>query len=149
VLKIELDRIDGTVALSSLRPEKVSVCSDEAMIELRLSTDQDIELYFPALGGVVEDEWLVLAGEVLTQLAGMDNEVQRVSAEQCARSGYHSRYYEGELAYITLTRPDEAVLHYFGTGCNTEWDERFVRTDGQWVRANPSDPDAAPNHGTR
>ena len=149
MLKIELDRIDGTVALSSLRPEKVAVCSDEAMIELWLSADHDIELYFPAPGGAVEDEWLRLAGEVLTHLAGMDNEVQRVSAGECARSSYHSRYYEGELAYITLATPDVAVLHYFGTGCNTEWDERFVRTDGQWLRANPSEPGAAPEHGGR
>ena len=137
MLKIELNRIDGAVALSSLRPEKVSVCCDEAMIELQLSVDHDIELHFPAPEGAVEDEWLVLAGEVLTHLAGMDNEVQRMSAEECARSGYHGRYFEGELAYITLVRSDEAVLHYFGTGCNTEWDERFVRTNGQWVRAKP------------
>jgi hypothetical protein len=149
VLKIDLDRLDGTVALPSLRPEKVSVCGEEAMIELRLSADHDIELYFPAPGGAVEDEWLGLASGVLIHLAGMDNEVQRVSAEECARSGYHSRYYESELAYITLARPDVAVLHYFGTGCNTEWDERFVRNDGQWVRAKPSEPGAATDHVSR
>lgn len=146
MLKIELDRIDGTVALSSLRPEKVSVCCDDAMIELRLPGDHDIELYFPAPEGAVEDEWLRLACEVLTHLAGMDNEVQRISAEECAKSGYHSRYYEGELAYITLARSDEAILHYFGTGCNTEWDERFVRINGQWVRAKPAEPSPRPDH---
>ena len=149
MLKIALDRIDGTAALPSLRPEKVSVRGDEVLIELRLSADHDIELYFPAQGGAVEDGWLRLAGEVLTHLAGMDNEVQRVSAEECARTGYHSRYYEGELAYITLARPDVAVLHYFGTGCNTEWDERFVRTDGQWVRAKPFKPAGAPDPGAQ
>jgi hypothetical protein len=135
--------IDGTVALSSLRPENVSVCGDEAMIELRLSADHDIELYFLAPGGAVEPEWLALAGNVLTHLAGMDNEIQQVCAEECARSGYHSRNYEGELAYITLVSPDVAVLHYFGTGVNTEWDERFVRTDGQWVRAETAEQIAA------
>jgi len=149
VLKITLDRVDGTAALSSLRPERVSVRGDEAMIELQLSADHDIELYFPARGGAVEDEWLRLAGEVLTHLGGRDNEVQRVSAEECARSSYHSRYYDGELAYITLAKPDVAVLGYFGTGCNTQWDERFVRTDGQWVRAKPSEPGTALDHGGR
>jgi len=140
VPRVELDRIDGAVALSSLRPENVSVRGDEAMIELRLSADHDIELYFPTSGGAVEPEWLGLASDVLTHLAGMDNEVQRVSSEERARSGYHSRNYEGELAYITLAGSDVVVLHYFGTGVNTEWDERFVRTDGQWVRVKSAEP---------
>jgi hypothetical protein len=64
----------------------------------------------------------------------MDNDVQRVSALQWAGSRYPSSYFEGELAYITLGRPDEVVLHYFVIGCNSEWDERFVRSDGRWVR---------------
>jgi hypothetical protein len=140
VLRVELNRIDGTGALPSLRPENVSVRGDEAMIELRLSADHDIELYFPASGDAVRAEWQGLAGDVLAHLAEMDNEVQRVSAEQCARSGYHSRNFEGEIAYINLVGPDAAVLHYFGTGVNTEWDEPFFRVGGQWFRGKPAEP---------
>jgi hypothetical protein len=130
----DLDRIDGTPALPLLRPDNVSVRGDEAMIELRLSADHDIELYFPAPGGAVETAWLELAADVLSRLTVIDNEVQRVSADQWAGSRYPSSSYEGTLAYITLTQGEGVVLRYFVIGCNSEWDERFVRTGGRWVR---------------
>ncbi len=142
MLRVELDRIDGSAALPSLRPENVSVRGDEATAELRLSADQDVELYFPAPGGAVGPAWLVVAGDVLAHLTAMDNEVQRSCAEACAREGHHPRDYEGRLAYITLVGPDAVVLCYFGTVVNTEWDEPFVRTGGRWV---PAQRDAAPS----
>jgi hypothetical protein len=148
VLKIELDRIDGTVALLSLRPENVVVRGDEAMIELWLSAGHDIELYFPALGGAAENEWLRLAADALTHLAEMDNEVQQSCAEACEREGHHPRNYEGEVAYIKLAGPDAAVLHYFGTGVNTEWDERFARRGGRWGRVEDAGSVAAPDPAT-
>jgi hypothetical protein len=124
----DLNRIDGTPALPVLRSENVSIRGEEAIIELRLATDHDIELYFPAPGGVIEPEWLELAADVLAHLTAIDNEVQRVSAEQWAGKPYPSSYYEGELAYITLIGPGEALLGYWVIGCNSEWDERFVRS---------------------
>jgi hypothetical protein len=130
----ERNRIDGTPALPLLRPENVSVHGDKAMIELGLPADRYIELYFPAPGGAVESAWLELAADVLAHLTAIDNEVQRVSAEQWAASPYPASYYEGELSHITLTGAGEAVLRYFVVGCNAEWDERFVHTKGQWVR---------------
>jgi hypothetical protein len=138
----ERDRIDGTPALPLLRPENVSVYGDEATIEVRLSGDRYIELHFPAPGGAVEAAWLELASDVLAHLTAIDNEVQRISAEQWAGSPYPSSYYEGELAYIALTAPGEAVLRYFVVGCNSEWDERFVHTRGQWVRAADAERDS-------
>jgi hypothetical protein len=143
----EFNRIDGTPALPVLRPENMSVRGDEAMIELRLSADHDVELYFPAPGGAVEPGWLELAADVLMHLTPMDNEVQRVSAEQWAGKPYPSSYYEGELAYITLTGAGEAVLRYDVIGCNSEWDERFVRTGGRWVRVEQAEPGATPDRG--
>jgi hypothetical protein len=147
-MAFDLDRIDGTFALPLLRPDDVSVHGDEAMIELRLSADHEIEMYFPAPGGEVEAVWLELAADVLARLTAMDNEVQRVSADQYAAATrtknwadkpYPSSHYEGELAYITLTEDAGAVLHYFVIGCNSEWDERFVRIGGQWVRVAPDE----------
>jgi hypothetical protein len=143
----DLDRIDGTPALPLLRPENVSVRGDEATIELRLSADHDIEVYFPAPGGAVEAFWLELAADVMAHLTAFDNEVQRVSAEQWAGTPYPSSYYEGELAYITLTEAGGAVLRYFVIGCNSEWDERFVRTGGHWVRVADAEPGAAADGG--
>lgn len=146
-MAFDLDRIDGTPALPLLRPDNVSVRGDKAMIELWLSADYGIELYFPAPGGAVEAAWLELAADVLAHLTVIDNEVQRASAEQWARSPYPSSYYEGELAYITLTQAGGAVLRYFVVGCNSEWDERFVRTEGRWVRVADAEPDAAHDTG--
>ena len=147
MVAFERDRIDGTSALPLLRPDNVSVRGDEAMIELRLSADHDIELYFPAPGGSVEVAWLELAADVLAHLTAIDNEVQRVGALQWAGSSYPSSYYEGELAYITLTEAGGAVLRYFVIGCNSEWDERFIRAEDRWVRVAGAEPDAAPDHG--
>ena len=148
-MAFERDRIDGTPALPRLRPENATVLGDEALIELRLSTNHDIEVNFPAPGGVVESRWLELTADVLTHLATIDNEVQRVSAEQWAGSPYPSSYYEGELAYITLTDVGRAVLRYVVIGCNSEWDERFVRTGSGWVRVADGAPGAAPDCGRR
>ena len=143
MLKIELNRIDGAVARPLLHPDNVLVDGDEAAIALQLSADDDIELLFPAPGGKVGTEWLMLAGDVLTHLAEMDNDVQRACAEHSAKSGLHSSNYEGELAYIILTSPDTVELHYFGTKVNTEWDESFVRTHGKWGLTKPDAPGTA------
>ncbi len=142
-MAFERDRIDGTPALPLLRPDNASVRGGEAVVELRLSADHDIEVYFPAPGGVVEARWLERAADVLAHLTAIDNEVQRVSAEQWARSPYPSSYYEGDLVYITLTDAG-AVLRYFVIGCKSEWDERFVRTGGGWVRVADAVPGTSP-----
>ena len=89
-----LDRIDGTTALPAPRPENASVRGDEAMIEMALSDDHEIELYFPAPGGEVRIEWLSPAGDVLAHLKEMDNDAQRVSAQQWAGSPYPSSYFD-------------------------------------------------------
>jgi hypothetical protein len=129
-----LNRVDGTAVLPLLRADMASLRNGEAMIELPLFEGFRTELYFPAPSGKVEPEWLMLAKEVLTHLTAMDNEVQQVSESQWSKSPYPSSHYEGELVYITLAGPSEAVLHYDVVGCNAEWDERFVLTEGRWVR---------------
>ena len=133
-MAFELNRIDGTPTLSSLRPENLSIKADEAMIELSVAANHDIELYFPAPNGIIEARWLELATDLMTHLTEMDNEVQRMSAEQWKGKPWPSSYYEGDLAYIRLAGADEAVLRYWVIGCNSEWDERFVRTRGRWIR---------------
>ena len=133
-MAFDLNRIDGGPALSLLRPENLSVKADEAMIELRVAANQDIELYFPAPDGIIEAAWLELATDLMTHLTEIDNEVQRISAEQWKGKPWPGSYYEGDLAYIRLVGPDEALLRYWVIGCNSEWDERFVRTNGAWVR---------------
>ena len=134
-MAFELNRIDGMSALPYLRAENVHVHVDEATIELSLQ-DCEIGLFFPAPEGVVDPCWLVLAAEVLGHLTAMDNEVQRVCAKDWARAGQpQSRsYYEGHLASIRLIGSGHVVLEYSVIGCNSEWDEGFVRNGDRWVR---------------
>lgn len=136
-MAFDLDRIDGTSALSLLQPENVTLQGERATIELQLSASHDIGLYFPAPGGMVEASWLRLAADVLAHLRTIDNQVQRVSAAQWARSSHPPSYYEGELAYIDLT-DTAAILGYYVIGCNAEWEERFVRTETGWMRLSDS-----------
>ncbi len=133
-MSFELDRIDGKLGLSALRQENAVVDGDRAVIELQLFPEYEIVLSFPAPGGVVESKWLELAADALAQLTSMDNEVQRESAEQWAKSSYPRSHYEGELLDIILVTSDELVLHYNVLGCNSEWDERFLCTKGHWTR---------------
>ena len=106
------------------------------MIELPVGSNHDIEIYFPAPDGVIESGWLEAAADLMSRLKEIDNEVQRISADQWRSKGqdWPSSYYEGDLAYIRLVGTDVAVLRYWVIGCNSEWDERFVRTNGGWVR---------------
>lgn len=145
-MPFDLDRMDGTPFLPMLRPENVLVQGDEAMIKLDSPPDIDVELYFPAPGGVFGPEALGLAAEVLAQLTAMDNEVQRASAAAWAGSSLPSSYYEGELYLITLTPPGEAVLRYSVIGCNAEWDERFVCSGGRWTRVVSAEPGGCTGH---
>ena len=133
-LAFELNRIDGSSALSALLPENFAVHDNEAMIDLQLTADHDIGLSFPAPDGVVEPVWLELAADVLVHLKEIDNEVQRESAKQWARTTHPSSHYEGKLAYLSLEGPNQVVLRYWVIGCNSEWDERFIRTRDGWVR---------------
>jgi hypothetical protein len=134
-LKVDLNRLDGRAALSGLRSANVRINGSEASVELMLSDDHEIEVYFPAPQDQDDDRWVQSISDVLCHLAEMDNTVQRISAEQCARSGYDSINYEGYLAYITLAGHDSVVLHYDGV-VNTEWDEPFVRVYGEWRAVN-------------
>jgi hypothetical protein len=146
-----LDRLDGKLALSQLRPENASVRCDRATIELRLSTEHEIDLYFPAPNGEIAAVWLELAADVLAHLTAIDNEVQRVCSEYYAKhwadSRYPSSYFEGELAYITLAEDEGALLEYFVIGCNSQWEERFIRTTGRWVRVEHAEPGVPPDCG--
>jgi hypothetical protein len=96
---------------------------------LPLSEGHSIEIHFPIDCAEVDDAWMDIVADVLAHLAEMDNAVQRISADQCARSGYDPINYESELAYISILRPDSIALHYDGT-VNTEWDEGFQRING-------------------
>lgn len=132
----ELNRIDGTLSLASLRSSNFSFDDDGAMIELPISANHFIELYLPVVNGSIEARWLEVARDLMTRLTEMDNQIQRASAEAWKASGQKlpGSYYEGELALIRFTGADEAELRYTVIACNSEWGERFVRTDGSWVR---------------
>jgi|SRR5579884_2679569 len=140
MVKIDRDRIDGRVAMSCLRLEVARIHGEQGLIELQLSDNHEIEVYFPAPQGVFEEGWVEQAREVLSQLSDMDNTVQCSCAEECARSGLPSENYESLLACITMINADTVALRYFGAVVNTVWDVRFVRGNGRWIVVNPLEP---------
>lgn len=138
MLQVELNRYDGRAALDQLRPQNVTMESGSSFIALRLNGDEEFGFYFPASDGVGTAGYLELARDVLENLAGMDNDVQRRCAAECARTKLHRRNFEGCLAYGTLG-PAGVALHYYGTGVNTEWDEKFARVEGKWIEESTRD----------
>jgi hypothetical protein len=130
-LKIHFNRFDGRVALVQLRAGSVGSRSDGSFIEVKLDPTYEFEILFPTSDVIGTGRYLELAREVLENLAEFDNAVQSWCAAECARSGLHPRNFEGIPAYCRL-QPDSVVFRYWGTGVNTEWDERFVRVDGRW-----------------
>jgi hypothetical protein len=132
VLHIAWDRYIGESLLAVATASHVIFEDDDAWLRLEVGEGDWLELYFPAPGRVIDPAWLALAHDFLRHLADLDNTVQRACADECRRTGLHPRNYEGALAWVTL-EPDAAVMHYWGTGVNTEWDERFARIDGTWT----------------
>jgi len=132
LLKIDLNRVDERVASKSLQLDSFRISGNEALAEVVISKDHCIEFYLPAFQGNIDKRLIETARDVLMHLSQMDNAVQHSCAEECARSGYHSRNYESWLAYATLVSSDEVVLHYDGAVVNTEWDERFIRVNREW-----------------
>lgn len=75
---------------------------------------------------------------MLEHPADFDNQVQTRCAEECGRSGVGNL--EPELAYVML-QPNTALLRYWTTAMNTEWDEVFRRTEGTSAYAGIGQPD--------
>jgi hypothetical protein len=132
MLKIEFDRLDGRVALDQLRPGSVRSKGDESWIELKLNDGHEFTILFPTSDLFGTARYLELAREVLEELAEFDHAVQSSCAAECARSGLHRRDFEGIPAHCTLLADGVVIFRYWGTGVNTEWDEKFVKVDGCW-----------------
>ena len=139
MLKIDLNRLDGRGAAKRLQLDSFRISGDEALAEIMIAIDHSIEFYLPAPQGNIDKRLIESAKDVLVHLGQMDNAVQNSCAEECARSGYHSRNYESWLAYATLVSSDDVVLHYDGAVVNTEWDERFSRVNGVWTAAKDAE----------
>ena len=126
-LNIRLDRYNGTEIADSL-----SLGSLEARgyITAQLGADDDFEIHFDQ-----EPTYVVLerVKQLMREIGGIDNAVQKASEAECAASGLHPRNYEADLAYVTVKSEMRALLRYFGTGVNTEWDELVEYRDGGWI----------------
>lgn len=90
-----------------------------------------IEILFELADGKVGTNQLKMARSLLLEIGRIDNAVQLKCAEECTKSGLHPRNYEGELAYIRMFA-DRALLRYWGTGVNTEWDELVLQVGDGW-----------------
>lgn len=126
--KIEHDRYDGSRVVDLIEVDSLLCNGDEASFVCAIGDNDELEIIFEAKNGVVEYSSVETAKSLMRAIAELDNKVQESCAAECRRTGFHPRNFEGMLAYIHVF-PNRAILHYFGTGVNTEWDEH-ARFDG-------------------
>jgi hypothetical protein len=130
-LKIELNRYDGRPLTAQIRADSLKFKGNEAWLVCELGEDDEFEIYFEAVNGTVESSTLEVAKSLMRSIDDLDNKVQESCAAECKRSGLHPQNFEGMLAYVRVY-PNRAILHYFGTGVNTEWDETACFDGVEW-----------------
>ena len=141
-LNIELHRYDGRYVADQIRPESLKFKGNEAWLVCKLEEDNEFEIHFEAINGIVEDSTLEVAKSLMRSIGELDNRVQESCAAECQRTGSHPQNYEGMLAYVRVYM-NRASLHYFGTGVNTEWDENVSFDGVEWKYLGVAKPNAS------
>jgi hypothetical protein len=140
-LKLKLDRYDGRHAADQIKADSLRHKGNKAWLVCEFGDDEEFEIHFEADGGVVEDSAIEVAKCLMRSIGELDNKVQESCAAECNRTGLHPKNFEGMLAYVRIF-PNRAILHYFGTGVNTEWDE-IASFDGyNWKYVGVSSPNS-------
>ena len=103
-LKIVLNRYDGKSAIAFINPRSIKIRDSVTYIDVPLEDNDEFCILFKPPIGENDEVELDTARQLLAQLADIDNIVQKSSAEECTMSGQHPRNFEGELAYITMSR---------------------------------------------
>ncbi len=131
-LEVIPDRYDGSETAKLIDTANVRSGGQEPYIEAPLGDDDEFAVFFKVAQDSVDEQIIEVARSLLLHVREIDNRVQESCAAECRASGLHPRNFEGALAYVKVAR-SYALLHYFGTGVNTEWDELVELTDGNWV----------------
>ena len=133
-MELAFNRIDGNLALESLRLEDLSIAEVEATIELPVAANHFFELALPVENGHVESKWLDIARDVLGHLTRLDNQIQQKNVEQWKgnKDSLPSSFFEGQLTAICIGINEVVRLRYTVIGCNAEWEERIVHIQGSW-----------------
>ncbi len=133
-LKVTPDRNNARAMIHYIEAKNIAFEDGSYYISLPMDSDDgdQFEIYFEAQQ--VDEALLELTRSLLRDLDRLDNAVQASCADDCRKSGLHPRAFESALAFMTL-RADSVVLHYHGTGVNTEWDELARFEGGVWIHA--------------
>lgn len=131
-VKMDLDRYDGRLLAERLCREAFVVDGREASFQGPLGDDDEFCVIFEIEDETFDDALLDTTRSLLRSIGELDNQVQAACARECKRTGLHPRNFESMLAYVWVY-PTRAVLHYFGTGVNTEWEEKVRFEGGEWV----------------
>lgn len=133
-LKVTPDRNNARAMIQHIVAKNIEYESGSYLISLPMGVDDSDQcaLYFDA--EQVDEPLLEVARSLLRDLDRLDNAVQASCVDSCRKSGLHPRAFESALAFMTL-RADSVVLHYHGTGVNTEWDELARLEGGVWIHA--------------
>jgi hypothetical protein len=140
-LNIELDRYDGRPVAEQILADSLRYKETEAWVVCEFGDDDEFEIHFDAENGVVEPSAIEAAKSLMLSIGELDNKIQESCAAECKRTGLHPRNFEGMLAYVRVY-PNRAVLHYFGTGVNTEWDENVSFNGVNWKYLGVKSPNA-------
>jgi hypothetical protein len=141
-LKIHLNRYDGASVLPYIAKENVKIMDGNPCIEVPLCDDGEFCIYFKNSGSTVTERQFEMTRSLMSQIKSLDNLVQESCAAESKRTGIHPVNNEGVLAYVVMDH-EQAVLHYFGAGVNTEWTELAQWTQGAWEYRGTIDPASA------
>lgn len=131
-LEVVPDRYDGRSMIRFVDAANVQNSGEEPCIEAPWGDDDEFAICFKVPQDEVDEQLLQGARSLLWNLGSIDNMVQQSCAAECRASGLHPRNFESALAYIKIARR-YALLHYFGTGVNTEWAELVELKDDKWT----------------
>ena len=131
-LEVILNRYDGSGAAKLVVLGNVRYDGRGPHIDVPLGDDDEFSIEFRVTSGMVDESLVEAARDLLMNVREIDNKVQAACAAECRASRLHPRNFESALAYITITKA-YALLHYFGTGVNTEWDELVEQMGEVWV----------------
>jgi hypothetical protein len=140
-LQVLPNRYDGREAAKMMERANLMMDGPNPYIEVPLGDDDEFSMIFLASEGEVDEHLIDLARSLLMNVGELDNQVQEGCAADCRASGFHPRNFEGALAYMTVGNR-YALLHYFGTGVNTEWDSFVERKGERWVHVGVATEDS-------
>ena len=139
---IQHNRYAGLIQPQDIDASQITEEDGLFCLYVPLGDDPDFVIYFYEAGDSVTEKTLEKACLVLSSLPEIDNQVQAQCALDCRQSQLHPMHFYGSPSHISLYS-DHALIHYFGTKVNTEWEERITFDGGICTLQTAKNPASA------